>query len=85
MMLAQSARTLLLDLPISALDLAHQIEVLGLLRDTVHTGALSAVVVLHDLNMAVRFCDHVIALDAGRVVLEGNVKELLSPEALQRI
>jgi iron complex transport system ATP-binding protein len=85
MMLAQSARTLLLDEPISALDVAHQIEVLGLLRETVHTGALSAVVVLHDVNMAVRFCDHVIALDAGRVVLEGGVKELLSPEALQRI
>jgi len=85
MMLAQGARTLLLDEPISALDVAHQIEVLGLLRETVRTGALSAVVVLHDVNMAVRFCDHVIALDAGHVVLEGEVKELLSPDALQRI
>lgn len=85
MMLAQGARSLLLDEPISALDVAHQIEVLGLLRETVNAGALSAVVVLHDVNMAVRFCDHVIALDAGRVALEGAAHSLLDPDALQRI
>lgn len=89
MMLAQSARTLLLDEPISALDVAHQIEVLGLLRDTVQnsvrTRPISAIIVLHDVNMAVRFCDHVIALDSGHVVLEGGVRKLLDPEALRRI
>ncbi|MFG6559696.1 ABC transporter ATP-binding protein [Sulfitobacter sp. 1A15299] len=85
MMLAQGARSLLLDEPISALDVAHQIDVLTLLRKTVDAGALSAVVVLHDVNMAVRFCDHVIALDGGRVALEGPVQHLLDPHALQRI
>ncbi|SEK28077.1 ABC transporter ATP-binding protein [Pacificibacter marinus] len=85
MMLAQGARTLLLDEPISALDVAHQVEVLGLLRDTVRRRGISAVVVLHDVNMAVRFCDHVIALDTGRVTLQGEVRELLDPAALLRI
>lgn len=85
MMLAQGARTLLLDEPISALDLAHQLEVLGLLRDTARARGLSAVIVLHDVNMAVRFCDHVIALRDGAPVLQGPARSLLDPEALMRI
>lgn len=85
MMLAQGARTLLLDEPISALDVAHQVEVLDLVHSMCRDEGLSAIVVLHDLNMAARYCDHVVALGGGRLLLDGPIAELMTPEALLRI
>ncbi|WP_029375394.1 ABC transporter ATP-binding protein [Oceanicola sp. S124] len=85
MMIAQGARTLLLDEPISALDVAHQVEVLGLVRRMCRERGLSAVIVLHDVNMAARFCDHVVALGEGRCLLDAPVDALMTPEALARI
>lgn len=84
-MLAQGARTLLLDEPISALDIAHQVEVLALLRAMCREGGMSVVVVLHDVNMVARYCDHVVALGAGRLVFEGPVSALMTADTLQRI
>jgi iron-chelate-transporting ATPase len=55
MMVAQDAECLLLDEPISALDFAHQVEVLSLVRQLCRTRGLGVVVVLHDVNMAARF------------------------------
>ncbi|MBD9528826.1 ABC transporter ATP-binding protein [Paracoccus sp. PAR01] len=85
MMVAQEAGALLLDEPISALDIAHQVEVLSLVRRMCHEQDRSAVVVLHEVNMAARFCDHVVALKAGRIAMQGTPRELMTPEALQRI
>ena len=85
MMVAQAADTLLLDEPISALDLAHQVDVLSLIRRMCRDQNRSAVVVLHEVNMAARFSDHIIALKGGRVVLEGPSDALMQPEALQSI
>ncbi len=85
MMLAQGARTLLLDEPTSALDVAHQVEVLGLVQQMCRQTGLSAVIVLHDVNMAARFCDRVVALDNGRLVLQGPMAALMTPEALARV
>ncbi|KAA2311410.1 ATP-binding cassette domain-containing protein [Pseudooceanicola sediminis] len=85
MMLAQGAQTLLLDEPISALDVAHQVEVLGLVQRMSRARRLSAIVVLHDVNMAARFCDHVIALGDGQVLLDGPIADLLDPDTLNRI
>ncbi|MDQ7263940.1 ATP-binding cassette domain-containing protein [Paracoccus sp. PS-1] len=85
MMLAQGARTLLLDEPISALDVAHQVEVLDLVHSMCRDEGLSAIVVLHDLNMAARYCDHVVALGSGRLLLDGPIGALMTPEALLEI
>lgn len=85
MMLAQGARTLLLDEPISALDVAHQVEVLDLVHGMFRDEGLSAIVVLHDLNMAARYCDHVVALGSGRLLLDGPIGALMTPEALLEI
>jgi iron-chelate-transporting ATPase len=85
MMLAQGAQTLLLDEPTSALDVAHQVEVLGLVQSMCRESGLSAVIVLHDVNMAARFCDRVVALDGGKLVLDGPVRDLMTPEALVRV
>lgn len=85
MMLAQGVETLLLDEPTSALDIAHQIEVLGLVQRMCHDTGLSAVIVLHDVNMAARYCEAFVALEAGRLILEGPIAKLMSSQALARI
>ncbi len=85
MMVAQEASTLLLDEPISALDIAHQVEVLALVRRMCHEQARSAVVVLHELNMAARFCDHIVALSGGQLVLQGGPNDLMQAQTLARI
>lgn len=60
--LAQTPKVLLLDEPTSNLDLNNQLEVLNLLRRIVDEGRLSAVIAIHDLNMALRFCDRLLFL-----------------------
>ena len=85
MMVAQQAGTLLLDEPISALDIAHQVEVLALIRRMCHDQQRSAVIVLHDVSMAARFCDHIVALKRGRLAMQGSPAELIRPDALHAI
>lgn len=85
MLVAQDARCLLLDEPTAALDVAHQIEVLSLVRRLAHVGGRSVVVVLHDINMAARFCDRIHALKQGRVVASGTPSEILAPKILHEV
>ncbi|CEJ14835.1 Iron(3+)-hydroxamate import ATP-binding protein FhuC [bacterium YEK0313] len=85
MLVAQDADYLLLDEPISALDIAHQIEVLGLVQRLSRERGLGVVVVLHDVNMAGRFCDEVVALHSGRLIARGAPGEVMTPAALQTI
>ncbi|WP_262296769.1 ATP-binding cassette domain-containing protein [Microvirga sesbaniae] len=85
MLVAQDARFLLLDEPISALDVAHQVEVLALVRRLSRERGLGVVVVLHDVNMAARFCDEILALRAGRLVARGAPGEIVTPRQLQAI
>jgi iron-chelate-transporting ATPase len=85
MLIAQDARCLLLDEPTAALDVAHQIEVLSLVRRLAHEGGRSVVIVLHDINMAARFCDRIHALKHGRVVASGSPGEILVPATLRDI
>ncbi len=85
MLVAQDAHCLLLDEPISALDISHQIEVLTLIRHLAHEGGRSVVVVLHDVNMASRFCDRILALRDGRLVVSASVNEFMTPEVLREV
>lgn len=82
MALAQDTPVILLDEPTSYLDLPHQIEVLRLVRDRSRAEGRSVVVVLHDMTLAGRFCDHLVALRAGRVVTEGAPAEVLTPDTI---
>jgi ferric hydroxamate transport system ATP-binding protein len=84
-LIAQEASCLLLDEPTSALDIAHQISVLQLLRELVERKGLTVVVVLHDVNLAARFCDEMVALRAGAVLASGTPAELMRAEALESI
>lgn len=85
LMLAQNARCLLLDEPTSALDIAHQTEVLALVRDLARERGMAVVVILHDINLAARYCDDIIALRDGRMVVRGPAHDLMRPDALDSI
>ena len=82
--LAQEAPVLLLDEPIAGLDLVHQLQALELLRATVAAGR-GAVVALHDLSLAARFCDRVLLLSEGRLVADAPPTAVLTPETLARV
>lgn len=85
MLVAQDAECLLLDEPTSALDIAHQIEILALIRCLSHAKGLAVLLVLHDVNMAARFCDEIVALHTGRMIAHGAPGEILEPEKLENI
>ncbi|MGO3832633.1 MAG: ABC transporter ATP-binding protein, partial [Microbacteriaceae bacterium] len=84
MSLAQETPILLLDEPTTYLDIAHQLEVLELvvrLRDAGRT----VVAVLHDLNQAARYADHLIAMRDGEVVAQGSPRELMTEATVERV
>lgn len=85
MLVAQDAECLLLDEPIAALDIAHQVEVLDLVHRLAQDRGLGVVIVLHDVNMAARFCDEVIALKGGHMIARGTPDEIMQPDQLQGI
>ncbi|MCS0503702.1 ATP-binding cassette domain-containing protein [Ancylobacter mangrovi] len=85
MLVAQDARCLLLDEPISALDIAHQLEVLDLVRSLCRENSTGVLVVLHDVNMAARYCDNIIALHSGRMIARGAPEDIITPPTLRAI
>ena len=85
MMLAQDAKCLLLDEPTSALDLSHQASVLSLVRTLSQERGLTVVIVLHDINLAARYCDEIIAMNGGRIITKGTPDEIMRTDMLQRI
>ncbi|MBD8263032.1 MULTISPECIES: Fe3+-hydroxamate ABC transporter ATP-binding protein FhuC [Pantoea] len=82
MMVAQNSRCLLLDEPTSALDIAHQVEVLALIKALSQQRGLTVIAVLHDINMAARYCDHLVALRQGAMIAEGDAEAIMQPEVL---
>lgn len=85
MMVAQDTKCLLLDEPTSALDIAHQVEMLALVRRLSAERGVGVVIVIHDINMAARFCDEIIALREGAIVAQGAPESILDGAVLERI
>lgn len=83
MALAQDTDVLLLDEPTTYLDLAHQVEMLDLLAGLNRSRGTTIVMVLHELNLAARYADHLVAMKAGRVVAEGTAQQVVT-EAVVR-
>jgi iron complex transport system ATP-binding protein len=83
--LAQQTELLLLDEPTTFLDLPHQIDVLNLLRRLNRGDGRTIVVVLHDLNLACRYADHIIAMRSGRIVAEGFPAEVVTAETIRAV
>ncbi|MFJ5871323.1 ABC transporter ATP-binding protein [Dietzia maris] len=93
LVLAQATPTLLLDEPCSFLDLAHQLDVLDLVRDLPlpaghrdhGTGRRTVVAVLHELSLAARVADHLVAVAGGGVVAAGPPDQVITQETLRRV
>src|SRR5680860_1221640 len=85
MTLAQDTDLMLLDEPTTFLDLAHQVEVLDLLTDLNRARGTTVVLVLHDLNLACRYADHLIALRDGRIVVEGSPRDVVTSESVGEV
>jgi ABC-type cobalamin/Fe3+-siderophores transport system ATPase subunit len=85
MVLAQKTPILLLDEPTTFLDIAHQIELLDLLRDLNRRNAHTVVAVLHDLNHACRYATHLIAMRDGKVAAEGKPADIVTPQLVEDV
>lgn len=97
LVLAQATPTLLLDEPCSFLDLAHQMDILDLVRDLPlpagpaqgprddGSGRRTVVAVLHELTLAARVADHLVAVAEGQVVAEGPPDQVINSETLRRV
>jgi iron complex transport system ATP-binding protein len=85
MALAQDTDLLLLDEPTSYLDISHQIELLDLLADLNRERGKTIVAVLHDLNLACRYADRVVAMKDGRIFAEGAPEEVVTPENVRAV
>ncbi|WP_322101397.1 ATP-binding cassette domain-containing protein [Paraburkholderia sp. J41] len=85
MLIAQDSQCMLLDEPISALDIGHQLEVLGLVRRLSEERGIGVVVVLHDINMAARFCDELVALKGGALLEHGTAEQMMTSATLGAI
>lgn len=85
MALAQQTDLILLDEPTTYLDLAHQLEVLELLYDLNRKEKVTIVMVLHDLNLAARFSDYMVAIRAGHIIEHGTPFEVMTPDVLRDV
>ncbi|GLI02251.1 ABC transporter ATP-binding protein [Phytohabitans aurantiacus] len=85
MALAQDTDLLLLDEPTTYLDINHQVELLRLLCKLNAEAGKTIVIVMHDLNLACRFCDHVIAMCEGSIVAEGAPTDVITAELVEKV
>ena len=85
MALAQETDVLLLDEPTTFLDISHQIDVLDLLTDLNRERGTTVAMVLHDLNLAARYADHLVAMAQGQIIAAGDPGDVLTEETVRRV
>jgi len=85
MVLAQETSILLLDEPTTWLDISHQIDLLELLSALNKEQGYTLAAVLHDLNQACRYANHLIALREGEIIAEGDPREIVTAALIERI
>lgn len=83
--LAQEARILLLDEPTNNLDIRHQIDVMNLLRNLADSQGFSVCTVVHNLDLAVRYCDRTILMHRGQVFASGPTLQVITPENIKNV
>lgn len=83
--LAQEPKILLLDEPMSHLDIINQIEIMDLVKSLCVKNGLTVLAVIHDLNMASRYCDQILMLKAGQIYALGTPEEVMTTENIQNV
>ena len=83
--LAQEPKILLLDEPTAHLDINYQIETLDLITDLCAEQGLTALVALHDLNLAAQYCDRIIMISGGRIHAEGSPREVITTQNVKEV
>lgn len=81
--LAQEANIMLLDEPVSQLDLHNQIEIMNIVRELVDKEGLTALCVLHDINLAVNYSDEIIIMKEGRLISKGLPEDVINQENIE--
>lgn len=85
MVIAQDTEYVLLDEPLNNLDMKHSVQIMKILRKLVDDLGKTVVIVLHDINFASVYSDHIVALKDGRIVKDGPTNEIINTEALKEI
>mgnify|MGYP005749145747 CR=1 FL=1 len=85
MSIAQTPNTLLLDEPTSYLDIAHQLEVMELLKELNRSLGITIIMVLHDLNQAAKYSDRIVAMKSGKVVRQGKPVEVYNCDFFREV
>ncbi|WP_027092919.1 ABC transporter ATP-binding protein [Cohnella thermotolerans] len=85
MTLAQQTDIILLDEPTTYLDLTHQIEILDLLHELNGRDKRTIVMVLHDINLACRYADHIVAIREGAVYAQGNPADIVDASLIEAV
>lgn len=85
MALAQDTEILLLDEPTTFLDLAHQIEVLDLLYELNRSRNRTIVIVLHELNLACRYADYLVAMRQGQIYAQGTPEQVMTESVVREV
>jgi iron complex transport system ATP-binding protein len=83
--LAQNTNIMLLDEPVSQLDIHHQIEILDILKRLAVGKKVSVILSLHDLNMAAQFCDRLILMDKGKIFKEGLPHDIIREDIIYSV
>lgn len=83
--LAQETNIMLLDEPVSQLDIHHQVDLMDTIRSLIDTCGLTVVAVLHDLNIAAQYSDYLILLNGGRIVSQGSPQHVLTEDNLEKV
>ncbi len=83
--LTQEPELLLLDEPTSNLDIRHQLEVMELVKRVIRERGISAIMAIHDLNLAARYADRILMMNGGRIYAEGKPVSVLNPENIRRV
>lgn len=83
--LAQETDTLLLDEPISHLDIKYQLEILKMCRGLSHEKDMTIITTLHDINMAARFSDYMILMKSGEIIEMGTPEEVMTPAIIRAV
>ena len=81
--LAQEAGIMLLDEPVSQLDLHNQIEIMNIIRGLVDKEGLTAICVLHDINLAVNYSDEIIIMKDGHLVSKGSPEDIIRQDIIE--